>query len=110
MERLGPQLVTVSTDLADITQALRKETAATRISVSEIVERVNQQTKRLDGMLTHGLNSVEKASGVLELAVSKPVRHANGVFNAVKAVIETYRTTTPVRKTTYNGTDKDMFI
>ena len=110
LERMGPQLVTVSADLADISQALRRETAATRVSVSEIMDRLNQQTKRLDQMLTGGLNYVEKAGTAIEAAVGVPVRQVNGIFAAMKAVIETYRSEVPPRRTTYSDGDKDLFI
>src|SRR5579863_10372187 len=50
MERLSPQIVTVSQGLTDLTETLHKETKGVRVSVSEIMERVNRQTKRLDGM------------------------------------------------------------
>jgi hypothetical protein len=113
MERMGPQLVTVTSDLAELTQGLRKESASVRVSVSEIMERVNKQTAHLDSMMTSGLNSVERASVVLESAVAAPVRQINGIFAAVKAVIETYRHVdprAPQRKPTHSAADKDMFI
>ncbi|WP_263356893.1 hypothetical protein [Acidicapsa ligni] len=113
MERVGPQLVTVTADLAELTQGLRKETASVRVSVSEIVDRVNRQTKHIDAMLTSGLNSVERAGVVLESAVAAPVRQVNGILAAVRAVIDTYRHVDPrdpLRKPTHSAADKDMFI
>src|ERR1700720_473997 len=78
MEKLSPQVVTVSEGLAELTEILHKETKGVRISVSEIMERVNRQTARLDGMLTSGLDTVERTAGVIETAVAAPVRQANG--------------------------------
>jgi hypothetical protein len=57
--------------------------------------RVSRQTARLDSMLTVGLDKVERTAGVLETAVAVPVRQANGIFAAVKAIVETYRSTVP---------------
>ena len=93
MERISPQVVTISAGLSELTETLRKESKGVRVSVSEIMERVNRQTERLDSMLTQGLNTVEKAGTVLEAAVALPVRQANGILAAAKAIIETYRTT-----------------
>lgn len=109
MERLSPQIVTVSEGLADLTEILHKETKGVRVSVSEIMERVSRQTKRLDGMLTTGLNTVEHTAEVLETAVAKPVRQANGVFAAIKAMIETYRSPLPPRRPTYDP-ENDQFV
>src|SRR6266702_6318366 len=98
MERIRPQVVTISAGLAELTESLQKETKGVRVSVSEIMERISRQTARLDSMLTQSLNTVEKAGAVLETAVALPVRQANGILAAIKAVIETYRST-PSRHT-----------
>jgi uncharacterized protein YoxC len=107
LERLTPQIITVTTGLAELTETFRKETAGVSFSVSEIMGRVSRQTQRLDSMLTVGLNSVERASQVLESAVATPVRQANGILAAFKAVIETYRSTVPPRRTPYPDPDQD---
>jgi len=109
MERLSPQIVTVSQGLADLTNILHKETKGVQVSVSEIMERVNRQTKRLDAMLTTGLDSVEHTAVVIETAVAKPVRQANGVLAAIKAIVETYRAPLPPRKPTYEP-ESDQFV
>jgi gas vesicle protein len=111
--RLGPQLVTVTTDLAELTQVVRKQSASINVSVSEIMERVNRQTKHLDSILTSGLNSVERAGEILETAVAAPVRQVNGIMAAVRAIVDTYRhldPRDPQRKPTHSAADKDLFI
>jgi len=109
MERLSPQIITVSEGLADLTEILHKETKGVRVSVSEIMERVSRQTQRIDAMLTTGLNTVEHTAEVIESAVSKPVRQANGVLAAIKAIIETYRAPLPPRKPAYEP-ESDQFV
>jgi len=110
LERLTPQIITVSTGLSELTETLRKETAGVSFSVAEIMGRVSRQTQRLDSMLTAGLNSVERAGKVVESAVAMPVRQANGIFAAFKAVVETYRSTVPPRKAPYPDPDQDEFV
>jgi hypothetical protein len=78
-----------------LTELLKRETKSVNISASEIMDRVNKQTARLDQMLTATLNVMERAGSLLENAVAAPVRQANGVFAAVRAVIDTYRNTNP---------------
>jgi methyl-accepting chemotaxis protein len=95
VERISPQVITISEGLAELTAKIQKESNGVSVSVSEIMERVNRQTARLDQMLTGGLNTVERATEVVETAVAKPVRQINGVMAAIKAVVETYRKDSP---------------
>jgi hypothetical protein len=95
VERISPQVVVVTSGLAELTDVIRRETKDVHISAAEIMGRVNRQTERLDAMLTSALDVMEKTGVVLENAVATPVRQVNGVFAAVRAVIDTYRTTNP---------------
>jgi uncharacterized protein YoxC len=95
MERISPQITTISAGLAELTELVHKESKGVSVSFSEIMARVSRQTARLDSMLTVGLDKVERTAGVLETAVAVPVRQANGIFAAVKAIVETYRSTVP---------------
>jgi biopolymer transport protein ExbB/TolQ len=110
LDRIGPQVVTVSADVAELTRLFRKETTTAKASFSEIMDRLNKQTARLDAMLTSGLNSVERAGSLLESAVAVPVRQVTGIFNAFKAVVETYRSETPRRRQANGQEDRDLFI
>jgi hypothetical protein len=101
MERLSPSVLTISTGIAELTEMLHKESKDVRISVSEIIERVNRQTERIDTMLTTGLDTVERAGSVLESTLALPVRQANGIVAAIKAMIETYRSTKPHHSVRY---------
>jgi hypothetical protein len=91
VERISPQIISISADVAELAASLKKETRGVSFSAAEILQRVNRQTERLDTMLTSGLNAVERAGVVVESAVAAPVRQVNGVLAAIKAVIDTYR-------------------
>jgi len=95
---LSPEIMVVTAGLAELTQVVRRETKDVRFSASEIVGRVNRQTARLDAMLTATLDVLERTGTLLESSVAAPVRQVNGVFAAVRAVIDTYRTTQPRRE------------
>jgi hypothetical protein len=110
MERVSPQVVIIAAGLAELTDAIHKESKGVRVSVSEIMERVSRQTARLDAMLTVGLDKVEQTAGVLETAVAAPVRQVNGIFAAIRAVIDTYRAPAPRRKNSYPDPDSDIVI
>jgi uncharacterized protein YoxC len=110
LEKMGPQVITITNDMASLTQAIKRESSSVHTSISEILERVDRQTARLDAMLTSSLTKVEKAGSVMESAVAAPVRQANGVIAAFKAIVETYRKTTPPPRPTRIPEDPDMFV
>ena len=106
VERITPQIMTLSADLAELTASFKKETRGVSFSAAEIMQRVSRQSERLDVMLTNGLNAVDRAGVVVEAAVAAPVRQVNGVLAAIKAVIETYRSDVPRPKSnSSNGQD-----
>lgn len=110
VERISPQIVTISAGLAELTETARAESRGVSFSVSEIMERVNRQTQRLDAMLTTSLNAMEHAGQVVESAVAAPVRQVNGIVAAIKAIVETYRSEAPPPKSTYSTSDNDRGI
>ena len=101
IDRITPQVILITEGLAELTKTLKKETNGVSVSASEIMERVNRQTQRLDGMLTNGLDAVERAGEVVETAVAGPIRQVNGIMAAIKAMIETYRSDAARIKATY---------
>jgi len=95
VERVTPQIITVSAGLAELTDLLKRESRGVSISASEIMQRVNRQSERLDAMLTTGLDSMERAGALVETAIAAPVRQVNGIVAAIKAIISTYQSTDP---------------
>jgi hypothetical protein len=95
IERVTPQIVMIATGVSELTDLLKRESRGVSLSASEIMQRVNRQTERLDAMLTTGLNSMERAGAVVETAIAAPVRQANGIVAAIKAMISTYQATEP---------------
>jgi len=93
LENITPQILSISNGLSEFTETVRRQSKGVSMSASEIMDRVNRQIQRLDGMLTVGLNAVEKAGATLESTVALPVRQANGIAAAIRAAIETYRRT-----------------
>ena len=106
VERITPQVMSISEGLAELTATIKKETHGVSFSVSEIMQRVNDQTKRLDAMLTNGLDVVDHAGRVVEAAVAAPVRQVNGIMAAIRAIVETYRTTPARTKSIYSDSDQ----
>jgi uncharacterized protein with FMN-binding domain len=60
-------------------------------STLEIMERVQRQSDRIDGMVSKFLNTVDRAGEFVADAVSTPVRQISGVLRSAKAIIESLR-------------------
>lgn len=91
VDKIGPEVVTVTSGLAELTTKARKETAQMDVSPAELINGVKRQVQRMDSLLTVGLDRVERAGSALETTVATPVRQINGVLAAIKATIDTYR-------------------
>jgi septal ring factor EnvC (AmiA/AmiB activator) len=98
LARVSPKVDAISTDLVQITQTLRKQTAEMQTSATEIMERVRKQSDRLDSMITHFLDSVDRAGIFVADAVGKPVRQISRSLASVKAIVDTLRMPPPPRR------------
>ncbi|HTJ29643.1 MAG TPA: hypothetical protein VL346_04055 [Acidobacteriaceae bacterium] len=102
IERVSPQVATITAGLAELTELAHKQTKGASVSISEVAERVSAQINRIDRMLTVTLDAVERTAGTIEHTVAAPVRQVNGVVAALKAIIDTYRRT-PSASSRYDG-------
>jgi methyl-accepting chemotaxis protein len=100
VERITPEVVSISKGLSELTETVRKEANGVTASAGEIVDRINNQSKRLDAMLTSSLNAIERAGDVVESAVAAPVRQVSGVLAAIRAIVDTLRSESSRRKAT----------
>jgi hypothetical protein len=110
VEKLGPQLVTVTTNIAAVTRDLREETADMRLATADLKERVHRQAVRMDGMLTTSLDKAEQVTALVEAAITTPVRQVNGVVQAVKAATERYFRVERRPAATHSAEDENMFL
>lgn len=91
LDRVGPTVEVAATDVAEVARRLRAQAAEVEVSTAEIMERVRNQTVRVDAMLTGLLNGVDKASEYLVETVNRPVRQFSGILASVKAIVESLR-------------------
>jgi hypothetical protein len=110
VERVTPEIISISAGVAELTEMLKRETRGVSFSAAEIMQRVSLQSKRMDAMLTNGLNLVERAGEVVESAVAAPVRQVNGIVAAFHAIVDTYRSFPPRRKPVQSDADNDPGI
>lgn len=98
LKNITPQIISISTGLSELTELVHRESKGVSLSVAEISARVNRQTARLDGMLTHGLDAVERTGSLVESTLAKPIRQANGIAAAAKAIVDTYLSYKPASR------------
>jgi methyl-accepting chemotaxis protein len=107
--RLTPKLEQTVEDLAKIAHGLQVQTAEVQGSVGVVLERMSKQSARVDAMLTGMLNSVDRAGSFVTEVVKKPASQISSAMAAVKAVLESLRTSSP-RQRSQTPNDKKSFI
>lgn len=111
--RLTPRIEETADDLAALTHSLRVQTADIQFAANEIVARARIQASRLDGMLSHVLDTLQRTGDFMSDAVNKPMRQFSAILASVKAVIESLRSGAPASRSQANPTprgDNDMFV
>jgi uncharacterized protein YoxC len=111
MERVSPRIDSISSNLADLSRRVRDQGEEFQAASNEILGRVNRQTDRVDSMFTSVFDLMEHAGGVVADSVSRPVRHVNGIFAAVRAFLGVLSKSSdnPEREARASK-DQDMFV
>jgi uncharacterized protein YoxC len=108
--RVAPKVEATVDDLSEMAHGMRERTADVEFAAKEIVERVRQQTIRLDAMATGTLDAVDRASSFVAEVVSKPVRQLSGLLAAAKAIVESLLASEQAPRQTRSRDDEDMFL
>jgi methyl-accepting chemotaxis protein len=113
--RLAPKVEATVTDVAEMTHGLREQSAEVRSTVAHVLVRVNRQANRVDGMLTSILDTIDRASGFVTDAVSRPMRQLSRLLASAKAIVESLRSSesAPREIRTHgdpSSADKDLFV
>ena len=107
-----PKIESVATDIAEVARGLRVQTMEFHASASDILERVHRQTGRVDTMVSGALDTVDRASTVVNDAVNVPLRQLSGIAAFAKAAFDALRSNGPRRQAqpTRPAGDKDLFV
>ena len=113
--RLAPKVEATVTDVAEMTHGLCEQTTDVRSTVAHVLVRVNRQANRVDAMLTGILDTVDRASGFVTDAVSRPMRQLSRLLASAKAIIESLRSSESALRQTRShrdpsSADKDIFV
>jgi len=107
--RLAPKVEGAVDNLSEIAEGLKHQAAEAQLSLNEILVRVDQQSRRVDSMITGALNGVDRAGHFVGHVVSGPVRQISAILASARAVIDTLRS--PMQPSrTRDRRDDDMFV
>lgn len=107
-ERMGPNIEKAASDLSNLTEEVRTQTADVRSALVEIVGRAKHQAERVDGMVSGVLDGVDRAGSFVSDSVRKPVRQITALVSSFKAAVEALRASEPgrpVRPMRYAGSE-----
>jgi hypothetical protein len=91
LEELTPKLKTITANLAEVSETLKHESQTIKISVDEVLEKTRAQTARVDEMVSGTLDGISHASATIQQGIEVPMRHIYGIFNGLKAAVESLR-------------------
>ena len=110
--RLAPKIEQTTDDLAALTHSLRVQTADVQSAANEMIARARIQATRLDAMLSHVLDTLDRTGHFMSDVVNKPMRQFSAILASVKAVVESLRSGVPEPGSRSNPPprDHDMFV
>jgi methyl-accepting chemotaxis protein len=110
LDRVAPQVEATVTDVAAVAHGLRVQTAELGTAAQNILERVRQQSRRVDAMLSSVLDTVDRVGGFMADTVSKPARQLAGLLASAQAIIESLRGFSSPPRRRRSAEDEDTFI
>lgn len=112
--RVGPKIESVASDVAVLVSRVREQSTRVEASAGEMLERVYKQTTRVDTMLTHALDTVDRAGAIVAEVISVPLRQLAGFAAFARAAVGSFRSGPPRPQTeprpTHSAADKDLFV
>jgi hypothetical protein len=81
-----------------MSQTLKENTTRVGASASDIAQRVQAQSSRVDAMVSGALDAIDNAAGFVAETVNKPVRQLSGLLAGVKAIVETLGASQPPQR------------
>jgi uncharacterized protein YoxC len=110
LDRVAPRIESISKDMAELAHTLREQGVELQATASEVLERVQRQTSRVDSMFTSVADGVEHASNVVADTVTRPVRQAAAVVASAKAFFSVLATGKRPTRPANASIDQDMFV
>lgn len=110
IEKVAPKVESIATDMADLTQRFREQSADLQATTTEILDRVHRQTARVDTIVTGVIDGIEYATTVVADSVSRPVRQITAMLASAKAFLSVLTTGRRPGQQPEVVADQDMFV
>jgi methyl-accepting chemotaxis protein len=100
ISHLAPKVEAVANDLTKVAQTLCVQSTELHMATAAMLERLHQQSLRVDAMVTRFLDATNRAGVYVVESVSKPVRQISGLMATIRSIVESLRTPAPKRPPT----------
>lgn len=110
LDKVGPKVESIATDMADLTRRFREQTVELQATTTEILGRVHRQTSRVDTIITGVIDNIEYASAVVADAITRPVRQISAMLASAKAFLTVLATGRRPGEQQEVVADRDMFV
>jgi methyl-accepting chemotaxis protein len=97
VKRITPKVEETAKNVAEMSKTLKEQTTKVSASATEIAQRVNVQSTRVDAMVSNALDALDSAAGFVAETVNKPVRQLSGLLASIKAIVESLSASQPAR-------------
>jgi hypothetical protein len=87
---LRPKIDSITTNVSESTALVKNQLARIDATLTDALDRTRLQVIRADELLNRTLDKVESASEVVHKTVVSPLRHVNGVMNAISTGVEVF--------------------
>lgn len=89
LEEYRPKLYTVLDNVAKTTTTVEQQVKRLDAGIIAVSDHVRLQATRLDELVSHTFDRVEKATELVHQSVVSPVRQASGIFQGITAGLAT---------------------
>jgi methyl-accepting chemotaxis protein len=103
VERMTPKVEETAKNVSEMSRTLKDQTTKISTSASEIAQRVNVQSSRVDVMVTGALDAVDRAADLVVETVNKPVRQLSGILASIKAALEVLGASKPNQRASHSA-------
>jgi hypothetical protein len=87
---LRPKIESITTNVSESTALVKNQLARIDATLTDALDRTRLQVIRADELLNRTMDKVESASEVVHKTVVSPLRHVNGVMNAISTGVEVF--------------------
>ena len=89
VQDVSPKVRTISSQVVEITSAVRDQTLHVNTTVDEVVDKTRVQANKVDDMVSAVLGTIAHAGSTVQSGVTRPARKVGGVLHGIRVGLET---------------------